>query len=58
MYYCPSCEKETEREPNHICGTLTKQIRGWKWMNNDWVNLFCSGGGSLALLLFLGAISV
>ena len=38
IYYCPTCEKETERHPLHTCGTQTRQIRGWSWLNNDWVN--------------------
>ena len=58
MYYCPACQKETERVPNHSCGAITTQTRGWKWLNNDWVNAFCSGAGSLALLLYLGAFSI
>jgi uncharacterized protein (TIGR00297 family) len=41
IYYCPICVKETERFPIHTCGTPTTQIRGWKWMNNDWVNFAC-----------------
>jgi uncharacterized protein (TIGR00297 family) len=42
IYHCPSCDKDTERFPLHTCGSPTIQIRGWKWMNNDWVN-FASG---------------
>src|SRR5688500_5280755 len=42
MYYCPTDEKETERHPLHTCGTQTIHIRGWKWLNNDWVNFACS----------------
>ena len=41
IYYCPTCQKETERNPTHSCGTGTTQIRGWKWLNNDWVNFAC-----------------
>jgi len=41
LYYCPACQKETEREPTHSCGTQTTQIRGWKWLDNDWVNFAC-----------------
>ena len=43
IYQCPSCNKETERYPLHTCGTPTVQIRGWKWLNNDWVNFACGG---------------
>jgi uncharacterized protein (TIGR00297 family) len=47
IYYCPSCQKETERYPRHSCGTETIRQRGWRWMNNDWVNFFCSLVGAL-----------
>ncbi len=42
IYYCPACQKETERHPLHSCGTATAHQRGWRWLNNDWVNFFCS----------------
>ena len=42
IYYCPVCDKETESHPEHHCGTGTTQIRGWRWVNNDVVNLICS----------------
>lgn len=45
IYYCPSCQKETERNPMHSCGTETTQIRGWEWLNNDRVNLACAAFG-------------
>lgn len=48
MYYCPTCRKETEKYPLHTCGTPTRFIRGWQWMNNDWVNLFCTLSACLA----------
>ena len=51
IYHCPSCNKETERYPLHTCGTLTVQIRGWKWLDNDWVNFACGAfGAGIALL--------
>ena len=46
IYYCPACQKETERHPRHTCGTETVQVRGWAWLNNDWVNFFCSLAGA------------
>ena len=53
MYYCPTDKKETEKHPLHTCGTETVQIRGWEWLNNDWVNFACSALGSiLGILLF------
>lgn len=42
IYFCPSCRKETERNPTHSCGTDTNHIRGWGWLNNDWVNFACA----------------
>ena len=42
IYYCPVCDKETESYPEHHCGNGTTQIRGWRWINNDLVNLVCS----------------
>jgi uncharacterized protein (TIGR00297 family) len=51
IYYCDTCQKETERKL-HRCGTTTRTLRGWSWMNNDLVNLISSlGGGFTAALL-------
>jgi uncharacterized protein (TIGR00297 family) len=50
IYYCPACEKETERFPQHTCGTPTCLKRGWSWLNNDWVNFACSLAGALVAL--------
>lgn len=53
MYYCPKDDKETEKHPLHSCGTPTIHRRGWKWLNNDWVNFLCGAFGALiALILF------
>lgn len=54
IYYCPQCDKETEHYPQHSCGTGTTQVRGWRWMSNDWVNFLASAFGALnAVLLWL-----
>jgi uncharacterized protein (TIGR00297 family) len=45
MYYCPTDKKETEKHPLHTCGTETVHIRGWKWLDNDWVNFACGAAG-------------
>jgi uncharacterized protein (TIGR00297 family) len=37
IYYCDTCGKETEREL-HRCGNRTRRVRGWRVLNNDWVN--------------------
>jgi uncharacterized protein (TIGR00297 family) len=42
IYWCPTCNKETERHPTHPCGSPTSQVRGWSWINNDVVNFACS----------------
>jgi uncharacterized protein (TIGR00297 family) len=53
IYHCPRCQKETERHPRHTCGTETTQVRGWKWLDNDLVNLACASVGAvIGLVLF------
>jgi uncharacterized membrane protein len=51
MYYCPTDKKETEKHPLHTCGTETVHLRGWKWLDNDWVNFACGAFGVLIALL-------
>ncbi len=51
IYHCPRCNKETEKHPLHSCGTETVRIRGWKWLNNDLVNVGCA-----ALGMFIGLL--
>lgn len=50
IFYCDTCAKETERKI-HRCGTTTRPLRGWSWLNNDLVNMLSSLGGGLAALL-------
>ena len=50
VYWCPNCKKETERHPRHLCGTETTQMRGWSWLDNDWVNFCASLAGALLAL--------
>ena len=53
IYYCDTCQKDTERKV-HKCGTVTRPLRGWSWMNNDLVNLISSiAGGGIAVLIGL-----
>jgi uncharacterized membrane protein len=53
MYYCPACQKETERHV-HSCGKPTKPLRGLSWMDNDVVNFLATFAGSVfAMLLHL-----
>lgn len=54
MYYCPTDQKETEKHPLHTCGAQTVHLRGWRWLNNDWVNFACGAlGAAIALILIL-----
>jgi uncharacterized membrane protein len=56
IYYCDVCQKDTERKI-HKCGSPTRPLRGWSWLNNDLVNLWASliGGGTAVLLWLLWA---
>ncbi len=54
MYYCPTDKKETEKHPLHTCGTQTVHIRGWNWLDNDWVNFSCGAFGVITSLLIKG----
>lgn len=54
MYYCPTDKKETEKHPLHTCGTPTTHLRGWAWLNNDWVNFACGAFGVIVALLLVG----
>ena len=51
MYFCPTDQKETEKHPLHTCGAQTIHIRGWKWLDNDWVNFACSAFGTFIALM-------
>jgi uncharacterized protein (TIGR00297 family) len=52
IYFCPTCDKETEKRL-HTCGTQTESARGWRWLNNDLVNFLSSiVGGVIAGLIF------
>jgi uncharacterized protein (TIGR00297 family) len=46
IYYCDVCRKETEQWV-HRCGSPTRHLRGWKWLDNDLVNLISSAIGAL-----------
>ncbi len=51
VYYCPACDKETEKYPLHGCGSRTEFVRGWKWVNNDVVNTICAITGGVVMIL-------
>jgi uncharacterized membrane protein len=46
IYMCDQCGVETERTV-HRCGQPTRLSRGWRWLNNDWVNFLASAAGAL-----------
>jgi uncharacterized protein (TIGR00297 family) len=50
MYFCDACQKETERLV-HRCGTATRRVRGWRWLDNDGVNFTSSVFGALLAAL-------
>ena len=45
IYYCDYDQKETE-SARHRCGRETRLVRGWRWLDNDWVNFLSSMVGS------------
>jgi len=52
MYYAPARQKETEKviDPD---GIPNRHIRGWRWLNNDWVNFISSiAGASVGALVW------
>lgn len=55
-YYCPTCNKPTESRI-HQCGTSTKLVQGYPWINNDLVNLAATGTGAVIGGLILGAFA-
>ena len=56
VYWCPVCKKETERQV-HRCGTRTRKIRGWDWVDNDSVNLFAAIAGAAASVALFQALA-
>lgn len=54
MYFCPSCQRQTERHPHHTCGSDTLHLRGLRWLDNDGVNLAATlAGGAIAWIMVL-----
>jgi uncharacterized protein (TIGR00297 family) len=56
MYECTEEHVETEQHPRHHCGARTVQTRGWRWLNNDAVNLVSSLFGAVTawFLAYIG----
>jgi len=48
LYRCTAENVETEQHPTHRCGAPTVHSRGWRWLNNDLVNLACAASGAAA----------
>ncbi len=46
IYFCDLDQKETESRI-HRCGRATRFVRGWRWLDNDWVNFLASMLGSV-----------
>ncbi len=46
IFFCDQCQKETERHPRHRCGATTRPLRGWRWLDNDWVNFLATAVGA------------
>ena len=55
IYYCDRCAQETERHPKHRCGSPTRHLRGWAWLDNDWVNFISAvaGAGGAGMMWWL-----
>ena len=51
IYHCPACDKETEKHPLHTCGTPTRLVRGFDWLDNDLVNRACTLAGAMLVWL-------
>jgi uncharacterized protein (TIGR00297 family) len=56
MYYSDRRGKETEKAFERD-GTPNRLIRGWPWLNNDWVNFLASLLGAAASALIFSIIS-
>ncbi len=50
VYFCPLCNKQTERHPEHSCGSPTHLLRGLAWLDNDGVNFACTLLGGIVAM--------
>lgn len=55
-YYCDFDQKETE-SAIHRCGRAARLVRGWAWLDNDWVNFISSLAGSLLAIAVYAAVA-
>lgn len=51
IYVCSNCGRNTEKHPIHTCGGQTSRVKGWRWLNNDWVNFGCTFSAVLVAFL-------
>jgi uncharacterized membrane protein len=45
---------ETEKALLHSCGHTTEYLRGWRWLDNDWVNFFCTASAAFVAIIMSG----
>lgn len=55
IYFCDPDQQETEARI-HRCGRATRLIRGWPWLDNDWVNFSASVVGSAVAVMLYWAV--
>jgi uncharacterized protein (TIGR00297 family) len=55
IYFCDRCDKPTE-SARHRCGNAARRVRGWRWLNNDLVNLVASLVGGLVAAALAQAV--
>lgn len=53
---CVVCKKITEKK--HHCGSKANHHQGYKWMNNDMVNLFSGIAGGVVIIILKSMINV
>ncbi len=56
IYVCERCGRETERHPLHGCGGPTRWLRGWRWLDNDWVNFLSAAAGAALAAGMIGLL--
>ena len=50
-YECLVCSKVTEKLLH--CNQPTRLVKGWRWLNNDGVNLLCAVFGAVFTFFFI-----
>lgn len=52
-FHCDRCAVLTER-PTHLCGEKARHISGWRWLDNDGVNVVANGLGGVVSMTLVG----